>query len=279
MTHAMRYSGTMPPVVSAIVLNYRSPKDTVKCVEALLSQSLGSEIEIIIVDNHSHDESIGWIRARFGHESRVSILETRGNIGYGRGNNLGASIARGEYVLIVNPDNILPQNSVACLLSQLQKNPDVAIVGPALVYPDGTVRPSARAFPVLRDLFHKRLLPEQWHRSYERNMATKNDGPVRVDWLVGACLLVRSAVFHELRGFDERFFLFFEDIDFCRRARTLGYGVLYDPTVRVHDRKQRLSEGGVLSPLWKKTTRVHLVSAWKYFRKWGFGLDHAKETS
>ncbi len=269
----------MPPTISALVLNYRSPADTVKCVEALLAQTLAQEMEIIIVDNHSCDESVGWVRARFGSLPSVTILETRENIGYGRGNNLAASIARGECLLIVNPDNVLPPDAAERLLRTAQQRPDIGIVGPALVYPDGTLRPSARTFPVMRDLFHKRLFPEQWHRTYARDMTEKNTAPVPVDWLVGACLLIRTTVFRDLGGFDERFFLFFEDIDFCRRAKKLGYGVLYDPTVRVKDRERRLSEGGILSPLWKKTMRIHLMSAWRYFRKWGFGLDQADQTA
>jgi len=258
------------PLVSAIVLNYRSPRDAVQCTKALLKQTIAETLEILIVDNKSDDESIGFIRAQFGQRPQVRIIEHRGNLGYGRGNNLAARSARGEFLLILNPDNTLPPDAIEQMLRVLRSREDAGIVGPALVHSDGTVRPSARRFPTILDLLRKRLFPDAWQATYEREMRQRrnDDEPVEVDWLVGACLLMRTALFRELGGFDERYFLFFEDIDLCRRAKLRGKNVLYLPRVRVLDRKARLSGRSLFSLFTKKTTRIHVASAIRYFWKW-----------
>lgn len=258
-------------LLSAIVLNYRSPRDTVKCVQALRKQTIADAMEILVVDNHSDDESMGFIRAQLSGLPRVRIIEERENLGYGRGNNAASHLAQGEYLLILNPDNVLPPDGAAIMLDALKADPNAGVVGPALVYPDGSVRPSARRFPSPRDLLSKRMFPGPWHAAYEEERKRLTSAPaVDVDWLVGACLLLRTDLYKELGGFDERFFLFFEDIDLCRRIHALGKKVLYLSSLHVLDRKGRLSGSNIFSLFTRKTTRIHLASAIKYFFKWGF---------
>lgn len=260
---------TARPLVSAIVLNYRSPRDTVKCVEALREQTIANDLEILAVDNHSDDESIGFLRARLSGLPGVTIVETRKNLGYGRGNNAASRQAKGEYILIINPDNVLPKDGLERMLSYLKTHPESGIVGPALVYPDGAVRPSARPFPKLTDLLKKRLFPAKWQTQYDKDMADmQKKEAVHVDWMVGACLLLKTDLYRALGGFDERFFLFFEDIDLCRRIKGRGLKVTYLPSVRVLDRRGRLSGSSILSLVTRKTTRIHLMSSLKYFGKW-----------
>lgn len=257
----------MTPLVSAIVLNYRSYKDTTKCVQALLNQTIGDRLEILIVDNHSDDESIGVMRARYTGHPGIHIIESPTNSGYAHGNNLAARYAKGQYLLIINPDNILPPDAAEKLVTILKNNPDAGIIGPALIYPDNSIRPSARSFPTMGDLIRKRLKPDEWHSTYQSTI-DRSKNIVEVDWLVGACLLIEKKFFDTLGGFDQRFFLFFEDIDLCRRCWGMGKKVLYAPAIRVQDRKRRLSEGGIFALFTKPTTRIHLKSAVKYFYKW-----------
>ncbi len=256
------------PLVSAIVLNYRSPRDTHACVTALLAQTIGDKLEVLIVDNHSDDESVGWLRARWNGKPRVKIIETNANIGYGRGNNAAFRHAEGEYVLIVNPDNTLPPDALEKMVDVQKKEKDAGIVGPGLVYADGSFRPSARRFPSVLDLFRKRMNGAKWQAAYDAEMLAKRKGVQPVDWLVGACLLLKRDFYEQLRGFDDRYFLFFEDIDLCRRCWDAGKRVLYCPEIQVLDRRQRLSGNNMLSIVTRKTTRIHAVSALKYFLKW-----------
>ncbi len=261
----------MPPLVSAIVLTYRSPKDTVTCVRALLAQSVGDRLEVIVVDNHSETDSIGILRTQLPTDSRLRIVETRKNLGYGKGNNFGARAASGEYLLIINPDNVLPPDGLEKMIAVMQCDPTIGILAPKLVFPDGKVRDSARAFPSFTDVFIKRtmlrhLFPQKI-AAYTKAVVSM-DRPSAVDWVAGACLLLRRSHYEELGGFDPRFFLFFEDIDLCRRCWQSGKRVVYDPRIAVADREHRLSEGGVFTIFTKKTVRWHLVSAVKYFWKW-----------
>ncbi len=267
----MSYSSKL---VSALVLNYRSPRDTIRCVEALRAQTVASQLEIVIIDNHSDDESIGWIRARYQNTASVRIIEERNNTGYGCGNNAGLTFVESEFLLIINPDNTMPRDALEHMLLSLRSRTDIGVVGPALVHPDGSIRASARQFPTMIDLLKKRLSPDAWQKHYAEWTKTIGDkDAVEVDWLVGACLLMRTELFRSLGGFDPRFFLFFEDIDLCRRIHLLGKKVLYLPRVRVLDRKRRLSGSSMFSLLRRKTTWIHFASGLKYFWKWrGTGL-------
>ncbi len=259
----------MNPSVSAIVLNYRSPKDTLTCVRALLRQTMADELEIIVVDNHSDDESIGVFRAAWKDEPRVRVVECGRNVGYARGNAVGMRAARGRYVLFINPDNTPPETAVRDLADILQGHPDIGIVAPALLYPDGTVRPSARSFPTVLELFMKRIAAKTWHERHKNTPVSGGMSAMQdVDWVAGACLMIEKSFFEQLGGFDGRFFLFFEDIDLCRRVWQAGKRVVYAPGIHVSDKPRRLSEGGILSLLWKKTGRIHLRSGIRYFRKW-----------
>jgi len=260
------------PKVSAIVLNYKTSNDTIKCVEALLKQTIAPDLEIIVVDNHSEDGSLEKLRQLLGPDKPVQILHTTKNLGYGKGNNFGAERARGEFILIINPDNILEPDGLMKMVKYLKENPDVGIIGPKLIFPNGTIRDSYRTFPTpidliikrtfLRNIFKKRMCRYlQWD---------KDPNEVRdTDWLVGACLFIKRNLYEELGGFDKRFFLFFEDIDICRRCWKLGKQVVYLPKASANDNERRLSAGGFFSFFTKRNTRIHVSSAIKYFMKWG----------
>ncbi|MBI3332369.1 glycosyltransferase family 2 protein [Candidatus Peregrinibacteria bacterium] len=257
--------------VSAIILNYRSPRDTLGCIRALLAQTIADRIEIIVVDNHSDDESIGWIRNQFKGNAKVKIVESAMNRGYGQGNELGIRGARGKYFLIINPDNQLEPTGLEKMVAKMENDPGIGILAPKLVHPDGTIRPSFRKFPSMPDVFIKRtflitFFPERVDRYLEKE--TDSSVTRDVDWVVGACFLIRKDFFQALGGFDPHFFLFFEDMDLCRRTWTAGKRVVYFPDVVAGDRKGRLSEGGILSLFTKKTVRIHLKSALWYFWKW-----------
>lgn len=259
------------PLVSAIVLNYRTPKQTWRCVEALLQQTIADRMEILVIDNHSGDDSVGYLRNRARGQSSVRVLETADNIGYGQGNNAGIRQAQGELLLIINPDNTLEPTGAERMATVMQEQPDIGVLSPQLVHEDGSIRDSSRSFPSLFDVlikrtFLRRLFPKRLGR-YLR----QSDNPSNVqdvDWVVGACMMIRRTVYEDIGGFDPRFFLFFEDTDLCRRCHQAGYRVVHYPLAKATDRKWRLSEGGFLTLFTKKTARIHLLSAVKYFWKW-----------
>lgn len=292
------------PQVSAIVLNYRTPQHTVRCVQALLGQAMSSELwamstkeipsahssqlkaqswlEVIVVDNHSTDDSIGVLRNRTKHNPRVRIIEARRNIGFGQGYNLGARHARGKYLLINNPAKLLHRDALDRMTAMMEEDASIGILGPRLVQEDGTTRDSFRAFPSILDVLAKRtplkhLVPGRMRR-YLRTDANPEE-PHDTDWVIGGCFLIRRDLWEELGGFDRRFFLFFEDIDLCRRLWEKGKRVIYYPQVQATDRKRRLSEGGIPSLLLHRTGRSHIASAVKYFWKWRGARAPGQRTS
>lgn len=261
----------MPPLLSAIILNYRTPKDAVQCAQSLLKQTMANRMEIFVVDNHSCDDSVGVLRNRLGEEEAVRIIENPANLGFGAGNNRAQRYASGEFILIVNPDTEVEPDGLERLIDFLRKNEDVGIVAPKLVFPDGTIRDSYRTFPTVFDIVVKRTFLKRFFPGRLRRYLQHEKDPIFVhdtDWVVGACMVLRRDFYEELRGFDERFFLFFEDTDLCRRCREKGKRVVYFPDVRAKDRKQRLSGGDFLSLITKRTGRAHVISAFRYFRKW-----------
>lgn len=265
------------PIISAIVLNYRTPQEAVRCVEALLSGVRSTEkqpeswLEIFVVDNHSGDDSIGVLRNRLRKHANVYILESPRNVGYARGNALALTRAGGKYLLIINPDNILEPTGLEHMVSAMEQDPTIGILAPKLLHEDGTVRDSYRTFPSVMDLLIKRTIlrhvfPQRMRRylQWDRDPVAVRD----VDWVVGACLLIRRSLLKHIGSFDPRFFLFFEDIDLCRRSWGAGQRVVYFPEVTANDRKHRLSDGGLLSLLFHRTGRAHIRSALQYFWKW-----------
>ena len=261
-----------PTLVSAIILNYRTGRDAWKCADVLLHQTIADQMEILIVDNHSDDDSIGYLRNRIRFSApQIHIIETPSNLGFGHGYNLGFKRAHGKYILINNPAKLLEPEAVETMVAAMEADPTIGILAPKLIYDDGTVRDSYRSFPRLLDVFIKRtalrsLFPERMRRylQWDRNAEIAGDA----DWVAGGCLMLRADLIAQLGGFDERFFLFFEDTDLCRRCWDAGKRVVYFPAAQGRDRKSRLSEGGVLSLLTKRTARIHLMSALRYFWKW-----------
>ncbi len=264
------------PLVSAIIVTTWTPQDAVKCVQALLKQTIASEIEILVIDNHSEDDSIGTMRVHFGHHPQVRLLESNRNRGYGGGNNYAARYARGEYLLIINPDNELEPTGLERMVQTFRADPGIGVLAPKLQFSDGSVRDSARSFPSFFDVLVKRTFLQYFfpHRMRRYLQTDAPHVPLRdVDWVVGACLFFRKDFYDQLGGFDERFFLFFEDIDLCRRTHVAGKRVVFASTIVAQDRKQRLSGGGFFSLLFRRTGRIHITSALKYFWKWRRGME------
>jgi N-acetylglucosaminyl-diphospho-decaprenol L-rhamnosyltransferase len=260
------------PLVSAIILNFRSAKDTWACTEALQNQTIADKLEILIVDNASGDESVPWLRNRIGFtKANVRLIENACNSGYGQGNELGVQHSHGTYILIINPDNRLEPTGLAELIALLEQDPSIGLVAPKLVHEDGTIRSSVRAFPHWSDLVIKRAGLGKFFRQKMDHYLQEHDtttAPHDVDWIAGACFVMRKDVYETLGGFDPRFFLFFEDTDLCRRCWQAGKRVVYAPGITARDRKRRLSDGGVLSIFTKRIVRIHFASALRYFWKW-----------
>lgn len=259
-------------MLSVIVVNYNHKYFPRMCVEALEKSNTNFKFEIIVVDNNSHDESVDFLKQAH-QEGRITLVQSRVNLGYGKGNNLGAEYARGKYIMICNPDVFVQEDSLQKMLSYLEEQPKVGLLGPKLMYYNGQIQDSCRRHRSFLDLVIKRtplkLLPVFKKRLEKYLMQDFDHNSVQeVELLTGACFVLPTNLYRELKGFDERFFLFMEDFDLCLRIHDKGYRVVYFPEAICTHYHKRLSQGSFLSQLAKKTFWIHVSSAIKYFWKW-----------
>jgi N-acetylglucosaminyl-diphospho-decaprenol L-rhamnosyltransferase len=222
---------TTAGTVSAVVINYNAASVLADCVVSL--RAAGIE-DVIVVDNGSTDDSRAVLEAV---DPKATWLPSGGNLGYGRAANLGVRSTQSRTLLICNPDVVLGEGSVDALLATLDADPATGIVGPQLLNPDGSVYPSARAFPSLADAIGHGLLGLIWpgnpfSRRYKL-LDWDHAESRRVDWVSGACFLIRRRTWDEVGGFDPTYFMFMEDVDLCWRAGRAGWTVLYEPAAEV----------------------------------------------
>jgi N-acetylglucosaminyl-diphospho-decaprenol L-rhamnosyltransferase len=259
--------------LSAIMLNYNGKYFPKMCVEAFRRGKMDFDFEFIAVDNASTDEiSLGYL-AEAEKKGLVTLIKSSKNLGFGGGNNLGAKNAKGKYILIINPDVAVNEDSIQKMVDYMDKHPDVGILGPKQVYPNGTVQDSCRRDMKFFDLIFKRTflgkipflnkrISSYTMKDFDHSITTE------VDLLVGSCFIIPREVYEQVGGFDERYFLFMEDFDLCKTIREFGKKVVYFPEAEITHNHKRLSGGSVFSLLSKKVFWIHISSALKYFWKW-----------
>lgn len=204
--------------VAAVIVDYHAEEALSECIDSLHANGVTN---IVVVENGTEGSTPPALGDR-----DVTLVEPRMNLGYGRGVNRGvAQVGDAEYLLISNPDVVLHEGAVAGMMAVLESDRRVAIVGPKVLRPDGSVYPSQRVFPNFWLAGLHALLSPVWRANpaTRRYRSPRADGSV--DWVSGACFLVRRSMFEEVGGFDERYFMFAEDMALCWRLREAGYGV------------------------------------------------------
>ena len=218
--------------VGAVVVSYNSAAYLTDCLRSLRSEGV---TEVVVVDNASSDGSVEVVRSA---DAGVAVVETGSNLGFGSGANRGVAATRGDYVLILNPDTVVEPGTVKALSEALDRDDGLAVVGPRIENVDGTLYPSVRRFPNLTVAFGHAFLGLVWPanpytRRY-RMLDWDHDRPAPdVDWVGGACILVRRSAFDLVAGFDEAYFMYVEDVDLCWRLGRAGWRIGYEPGGRV----------------------------------------------
>ncbi len=228
---------------AAVVVNYESGTDLARCVADLAACGLA---DVVVVDNGSSDGSLAL--ARRGTPS-IEVVVPGENLGYGAAVNRGVAASAPELVLVCNSDLEVPKEAVEALARRgVDDDPGCALVGPLIRTPDGGRYPSARRFPSMIDAAGHALLgifapDNRFTRRYQRSRArrcTAETSVQTVDWVSGACFLVRRSAFEAVGGFDEAYFMYFEDVDLCWRLGRAGWRVAYAPSAEVTHTQGRL---------------------------------------
>jgi GT2 family glycosyltransferase/lipopolysaccharide/colanic/teichoic acid biosynthesis glycosyltransferase len=256
--------------VSVIVVNYRTEEYLPACLESLKKSSASATIEPILVDNSKGRGAAEILRQHF---PEGKLIENDRNLGYAEAVNQGLSASDSEFIFIVNPDTVAKEGSLDGLAEFMKTHPDAGIVGPKLVNPDGTIQLSCRRFYTFKTILLRRTFLGKIfgnNPSVKRHLMLEWDhnSAREVDWITGAAMMVRKAAVSEVGPMDERFFLYFEDVDWCYRMRSFGWKVYYYPfSELVHHYKRQSAEAG-----FGKAKRAHLESWLRFYEKWSLLL-------
>jgi len=255
--------------LSVIVLNYNFANGIVDCIHSILSSKTSYKYEVLFVDNGSTDNSVRLVREEF--PSQIRIIENGANLGFGKGNNQGIKQMRGEYCMLLNPDARVSTDTIEVMMGFLKNRPDVGIATCKVLKQDGTPDLAARRnFPSLRGaIFRASGLSRVFLKSTffnEYNIAGRSvDESQEIDQCNGAFLMISPACLAQVKGFDEDFFMYFEDSDLCMRAKMAGFKIWYHPeTIVTH----------IKSPIASRNYRQATV--WFHDSMWLFVRKHYK---
>ncbi len=262
------------PVVSVVIVSHQTRDLLEACLRSIYEHPPSAPFEICVVDNASDDGTREMIRQQF---PRVRLVENRDNAGYSRAVNEGFRSTTAPYVLVVNPDMVVIEGAVDALIRFMDSSPRTGVAGGKLLNPDGSLQHSARTFYnfrilLLRRTFLGRLFPGAKALRDHLMLDWDHDDVREVDWLLGACLMIRRSAAKDVGLMDERYFLYFEDVDLCYKMKQRGWGVVYVPDAVMYHHHRRESARRVINrpKLW------HLNSVFHFYDKWGGSLQSVK---
>ena len=265
-------TGMPRPDLSVLIVTYNSCRLIDGLLDGLARQLATLNAEVVLVDNASNDGTADRVaRCHPG----VRLVRSAHNLGFAAGNNLAAAHAGGRLLLLLNPDALPEPGTIARGMALMDAHPEVGLAGARLLGVDGSTQPSARMFPgLVQELFvlsglAARFPQSRWFGRFDRSWADPAQAAV-VDWVPGAFALIRRPLFKALGGFDERFFLYYEEVDLCRRIQAAGWQVMYWPALRVAHiggESARTVAGEAVSSSGSQLTLWRARSGLLYYRK------------
>ncbi|VAW32661.1 dTDP-Rha:A-D-GlcNAc-diphosphoryl polyprenol, A-3-L-rhamnosyl transferase WbbL [hydrothermal vent metagenome] len=261
------------PDLSIIIVSWNVRELLQNCLCSVVAQQGLAQprlrLQIIVVDNASDDGSVEMVAEQF---PQVKMIACSDNVGFPKGNNLGLVQANGRFILLLNPDTVVHEGAFAQMIRYLQQNEQVGVLGAQLLNEDGTVQSSRRRFPTLKTAFFESTWLEPYAPRavlddyYARDVyvdATGDEETAVVDWVMGACLMTRQEVVAQVGGLDEAYFMYSEELDYCRRIKQAGWQVVYYPSAKVTHLLGKSSEQAI--------THRHInfnQAKLRYFRKY-----------
>jgi GT2 family glycosyltransferase len=258
------------PELSIVVVNYNAGELLIDCISALLASM--TDLEIVISDNGSTDDSLLQVQQRYGGDSRLRILANRANLGFAGGNNTALPMTAAPYILFLNPDCLVGPNTLPRMLDFMRRTPDAGMAGCIITNPDGTEQiASRRVIPnpwlgLLRILYLERWWPGlSSERRLDRTDEPRPEAPERVEAISGSLMLVRRHALEEVGPLDEGYFLHCEDLDWFVRFRRAGWFIYLVPDVEAVHHKGACSQGRPVAVLWHKHRGMS-----RFYRKFQF---------
>lgn len=251
-----------PSDLAIVIVNYNAGEYLARCVASVFECAGGLALDVLVIDNASRD---GSARATSERQPRMRLIENPTNRGLSAAWNQGARETDAPWLLFLNPDAEIWAGDLGALVAVGERRADVALLGPLVRNPDGTIYESGRVFPsvgqavghaflgpvVPSNRFTRAYRQADWDRTTERE----------VDWVSGACMLIRRSAFDQVGAFDEAFWLYGEELDLCTRLRGAGWKVLATPELEI------VHEGGVSTGRSRRTHLMHSASIYRYYRK------------
>jgi N-acetylglucosaminyl-diphospho-decaprenol L-rhamnosyltransferase len=225
--------------LSIVIVNWNVRDLLRRCLHSIMYNfqlpTSDFQTEVIVVDSASSDGSVAMIEEEF---PQVRLIAHSENVGFTVGNNQGMAVSRGRYILLLNPDAEIVGDALATMVEYMDGHSQVGVLGPQLLNPDRSIQSSRRRFPTLATAFLESTILQQWFPdnrvAKHYYIADRSDDEVQeVDWVTGACLLARRETIEQVGLLDEGFFMYSEELDWCRRIKAQGWKVIYLPTARV----------------------------------------------
>ena len=251
----------MPPTISVIIVSWNVRDLLTACLDSLPG-ACDDPLEIIVVDSASTDGTAAMLRERF---PQVRLLAQDTNVGFSRGCNIGLQAAQGELMLLLNPDTVVRPGALTALAAALTADPAAGLAGPLTFNGDGSVQSTRRRFPdfwtgVFDTPWLQRFAPGRIARYHMSDLP--DDGQYAVDWVQGSAILLRRALYEQIGGLDEGYFMYSEELDWCWRARAAGWRALFAGSAHIVHYGGRSSE--------QAPARTHIAyqqSKLRFFRK------------
>ncbi|MFZ5365565.1 MAG: glycosyltransferase family 2 protein [Patescibacteria group bacterium] len=226
--------------LSIIIVSWNVSALLIRLIKSIFEYTKDIDFEVIIVDNNSKDDTIEQLRSKFAEEianEKLIILDEKENHGFAKGNNLGAARAKGEILWFLNPDMEFIEDSAKIMLEILKSDDKIGALGCKLLYEDRTAQPTVKSFPALPDqvLILLKLHHLLKTKSLKRYLAKyfRYDRQQAVDQLMGACLMINKEIFEKVGKWDEDYWLWWEDVDLCKKIKDAGYKNVFTPATAI----------------------------------------------
>jgi hypothetical protein len=261
------------PELSIIITHYKTPHLLLSCLKSIKENITSIEHEVFVCDSEANTGTAFLIKY---HHPEIEHLAFRKNAGYAKLVNEGLKRAKGEFILILNADTVIDdEKSILEMMKYLNENKGVGLVGPKLINIDDSIQKSyfkeytLGAVLARRTFWKKTFWGKRALEKFEFQKTGKNE-PFEVDWIMGSAMMTKKEYVGKIGLMDERYFMYFEDVDWCHRFRDQGFKVYYLPraTIRHFHLKASDSKRGIVDIFTNKLTRTHIASYIKYLLKW-----------